>query len=177
MDLLWAEVIPFYFIQKAAKQANFTLPPVVYFGQASGVSNTKLVDIGRDIVKTTLLRKEFANKRIAVLVSGDLSHYHANDTTSPYPYSPISKVFDEYIVNWAKMDRNAQTENNSGQELLSKAAKISGQAGHCGYTGLVMLHGMLEEAVNQNWNYKSHFYTYQVPSYFGMMVASWLPAN
>ncbi|ODM92430.1 hypothetical protein Ocin01_14254 [Orchesella cincta] len=175
LPILWAEVIPWYFIREAAAKANFPVPSAVYIGQPSHVNIDGLRDLGRDISKVALLREEFTTKKIAVVISGDLSHYHSNDTNSPYPYSPISKVFDKHMVSWAKMDRNAETAEASSKEILENAGGIQGQAGHCGYTGLTMLHGMIEELVHQDWNFKSHFYTYQTPTYFGMMVASWLP--
>ncbi|CAL8080857.1 unnamed protein product [Orchesella dallaii] len=175
LPLLWAEVIPWYFIRKAAIKAGLPLPPALYIGQPTNVNIDNLRNIGRDISKVALLRKEFADRKIAVVISGDLSHYHSNDKNSPYPYSLVSKVFDEFVVNWAKMDMNAETEDASSKEILEKAGGIQNEAGHCGYTGFAMLHGMLEELVHQDWRFKSHFYTYQVPTYFGMMVSSWLP--
>ncbi|ODN01829.1 hypothetical protein Ocin01_04844 [Orchesella cincta] len=175
LPITWGEVIPWYFILEAASKAGFPVPSAVYIGPSKNVSIDNLRNIGRDITKTVLHREEFANRKIAVVISGDLSHYHSNDPSSPYPYSPFAEVFDKYVVNWAKMDRNAETENSSAYEILEKAGSLSGRAGTCGYTGLVMLHGMMEELVLREWNFTSHFYTYQTPTYYGMTVASWLP--
>lgn len=177
LPILWAEVIPWYFITQAANKAGNDVPPAVYIGSPPQVHISKLATIGRGIVKTTLKRKEFANKRIAVVISGDLSHYHSSDPAAPYPLSSVSSVFDKHIVNWAKLDRSAANEKESNDHLLVKAGSIEDQAGHCGYPGLVMLHGMLQEAVHQSWYYKSNFYAYEVPSYFGMMVTSWTPSK
>ncbi|CAL8102091.1 unnamed protein product [Orchesella dallaii] len=177
LPIAWAEVIPWYFIREAASKANLSLPSAVYIGPSKNVSIDNLRNIGRNITKTALLRTEFSNKKIAIVISGDLSHYHSNDTSSPYPYSPFAEVFDKHVVNWAKMDRNAETEAASASEILEQAGSISEKAGTCGYTGLVMLHGMIEELVHRDWNYKSHFYTYHTPTYFGMTVASWIPSD
>ncbi len=149
----------------------------MYIGLTTKVHISKLTNVGRDIVKTVLEREEFANKSIVVVISGDLSHSHSSDPAAPYPFSLVSSVFDKHVVNWAKMDRNAANEEESNDNLLVKAGSIEDQAGHCGFSGLVMLHGMLQELVNQNWDYKSNFYAYEVPSYFGMMVTSWTPAK
>jgi aromatic ring-opening dioxygenase LigB subunit len=116
-----------------------------------------------------------STKRIAVVISGDLSHYHSHDPKAPYPFDPSSTVFDGFIKDWAMLDRNPSTEEKSSQTLLKDAMAVSDSAGSCGYTGLVMLHGMLRELVLDGYSFKNNFYEYAAPTYFGMTVTSWVP--
>ncbi len=173
-------MIPWYFITEAANRAGVELPAAIYIGTPSQIHLTsKLTSFGRGITKTVIKRREFANKRIAVVVSGDLSHYHSNDPAAPYQYSSVAEIFDRHIVDWAQLDRKEATESESNDYLLVKAGNLESQAGHCGYPGFLMLHGMIQEAVHQglDYKYKAHFYAYDVPTYFGMMVTGWTPAK
>lgn len=59
-----------------------------------------------------------------------------------------------------------------GEHLLITGAKYVDKALSCGYTGLVMLHGMMHTGNMSSWQPK--LYANYYPSYYGMMVASFL---
>ena len=54
--------------------------------------------------------------------------------------------------------------------LLNTAARLVDKALSCGYTGLVMLHGMLSRIPLSSW--EPRLYGNYHPSYYGMMSAS-----
>lgn len=89
----------------------------------------ELTRIGGEVYKWLETRPE----RIAVVVSADLAHTFRED--GPYGYTPAAVPFDRAIGAWAsELDQDA---------LLVEAASLVDEALSCGYTGLVLLNGML----------------------------------
>ena len=75
---------------------------------------------------------------VGILVSGDLSHTHRAD--GPYGYSNASAAFDHAVRDvWAQQPCSPTGE----QALLHEARNLQPEAMSCGFTGLVMLHGVL----------------------------------
>ena len=72
--------------------------------------------------------------RVVVVISADLAHTHL--ASGPYGYSNASEPFDQAVGSWARSLDPAP--------LLVSAAELVDRALSCGYTGLVMLHGMLQ---------------------------------
>lgn len=109
--------------------------------------------------------------KVAVVVSGDLSHTH--EGTGPYGFSTFSAEMDAALGSWAK----DPCEN--AQDLLITAATLQNITLSCGFTGFVLLHGMLcgEDYGNsvtnvihrRKWN--SQVLVNRNVTYFGMMVA------
>lgn len=169
-------MIPWWFIEKAAQSAGFHLPPVICIGQPQRISLDtekmipELLTLGKSIYQWTELNENVAQKKIVVVISSDLSHYHSADPTSPYQFSEFAAEFDEYIKEWAQMDINSTTETESFDRLITKAGALANRVATCGYTGLVTLHGLLNEAVKRGFKYQSKFIYYSVPTYYGMMV-------
>ena len=112
----------------------------------------ELLQVGADIMDWAQRRPE----RIAILVSGDLSHTHQSD--GPYGYSAASGLYDNAIGRWA--GGNDNNNNNSTREgsrhgswdpcqpeataaLLKRAKELQPDAKSCGFTGYVMWHGMM----------------------------------
>jgi len=175
LPIMWGEVIPWWFIQEAAAARGFQLPPVIYIGQPPKNNVTELLSLGSSIVNVAM--RELSTRRIAVVISGDLSHRHSSDPQAPYPYDPSSALFDEAIKEWGMIDRSSSTEAESDKLLLEKASAVSDSAGSCGYTGIIMLHGMLRELVKCGYEFNNKFYKYAAPTYFGMIVTSWVQNN
>ncbi|GFR47862.1 hypothetical protein Agub_g9671 [Astrephomene gubernaculifera] len=97
--------------------------------------------------------------RIAVLVSGDLAHTW--DSAGPYGFSEQAAQFDAAVLQWARdLDRDA---------LLKAAAKSVGEAKSCGFPGMVVLQGILDQVKPDNMH--SVLLEYGHPSYYGMMCA------
>ncbi|XP_038073874.1 uncharacterized protein LOC119741974 [Patiria miniata] len=156
--LRWGEVIPLSFVRslETMKVAVISQPSRRYNDSVQMIP--ELLHLGAVLHDQLLLLQ----KRIVVLISADLAHTH--DKNGPYGYSTAAEPFDQACSLWAStLDEAA---------LVSTAAQYVNKALSCGYTGLVMLHGLMKEASLDNWMPK--VYGNYHPSYYGMMVASFL---
>lgn len=114
----------------------------------------ELLQVGADIMDWAQQRPE----RIAILVSGDLSHTHQSD--GPYGYSAASGPYDDTIGRWAGGHDNNNDNDNGISEgsrrhswdpcqleataaLLNRAKELQPDAKSCGFIGYVMWHGMM----------------------------------
>lgn len=154
--LKWGEVIPLLFIKDLAKTK------LVFLSQPSR-RYTKSVSMIPELLKLGEALYDNLEKlplKVVVIVSADLAHTH--EATGPYGYSPAAEPFDRNCGNWAATLHPFY--------LLEKAAQYAQDAESCGYTGLVMLHGLLEAGKLSSWIPVLHANYH--PSYYGMMVAS-----
>ena len=87
----------------------------------------------------------------------------------PWLFEPLKF----YCTYFQAVGHWAATLNSTS--LLDTAAKLVDRALSCGYTGLVMLHGMLSRSQLTSW--QPHLYGNYHPSYYGMMAASFLFAE
>lgn len=113
------------------------------------------------------------NISVGVVISGDLSHTHQQD--GPYGYSNASAPFDAAIGRWAENPCSQQGRH----ALLQEARALQPQALSCGFTGFVMLHGMLCGCCNSSDSYEdtadpwiSDVKVNRNVTYFGMLAAT-----
>lgn len=87
-------------------------------------------------------------------------------------FFPLFYTFSDYncILPFQAIGQWVMTLDKS--VLTVEAAKYVDKALSCGYTGLVMLHGMMHAGELSSW--KQTLYANYHPSYYGMMVASFL---
>jgi len=72
-------------------------------------------------------------------------------------------------------DRDEQGWNEAAAlEHLKTAAKLEPSALSCMMKGLMVLHGLLAECAQNGIHFRSHITVREVPTYFGMMVATFL---
>jgi aromatic ring-opening dioxygenase LigB subunit len=154
IPLYWGEIIPLLFLQQSKQttvsrsrkqqQSNFSLPyqPLIWTFphrryQHSPEMVPELLEMGAEIMSWIRQRPE----RIAVVISGDLSHTHL--ANGPYGYSNTSTVYDTAIGTWLKscMDPCGP---NAEAALLETARSLQTSALSCGFTGYVMWHGMMK---------------------------------
>lgn len=183
LPLRWGEVIPWWFINQAAENVGFQLPPVIFIGQPSKrIEGTQrmipeLLKLGENIFQWIQTNENVALKRIAMVISSDLSHYHSADPTSPYPHSEFATVFDGFIEEWANIERNSKRELESYEKVVTRAGGLVDRIGSCGYTGLVTLHGFLNKAVQAGLQFQARLVYYSVPTYYGMMVNNFVTSK
>lgn len=131
----------------------------------------ELLSLGEELYKAleqrenrTISSASRQTKRRAILViSADLAHTH--ERWGPYGWSPAAAPFDKACAQWA---------STLDGELLTKiAAQYVNDAKSCGFTGFVMLHGLIE-ATGGRKQWTSSMLASAHPSYYGMMVASFL---
>ncbi|GAU94048.1 hypothetical protein RvY_05892 [Ramazzottius varieornatus] len=156
IPLRWGEIIPLYFIPKNQNRKFIILshPSRRYSHSESMIP--ELLHLGRSLY----LRLSHLKERVAVIISADLAHTHQKD--GPYGYSPSAQPFDDAVGTWLK--------TLDATSLLQTAAGYVNEALSCGYTGLVMLHGMLSEGGLKRWTPKLLINGH--PTYFGMALAS-----
>ena len=120
----------------------------------------ELLEIGAALAE----QLEALPQRVAVLISSDLAHTHL--ASGPYGYSPSAEPFDLAIGRWAS--------TLADEPLLTTARSLVADALSCGYTGLVMLHGLLTSPTfgRGDWHpMKPQPFALAHPTYYGMLVA------
>jgi len=113
-------------------------------------NHTKLGKIIKEIISTT-------NKRVAIIVSGDMSH--ALTSNSPVGFNKSGKTFDN------KIQELLNQESLSGMLQLDK--KMIEDADETIFKQLLVLMGIVQ---NTNFNYKS--YSYESPFGVGYLTAN-----
>jgi len=116
---------------------------------------------------------EQINLRIGVIISGDMSHTH--QTSGPYGYSNASGPFDAAVGHWAQ--NPCQHESS----LMKKARSLQDHAMSCGFTGLVLLHGMLCGSDGSSPKFDplsvDQVYVNLNATYYGMLAATFISSH
>jgi aromatic ring-opening dioxygenase LigB subunit len=204
IPLQWAEVIPLMLIPPRQKQSRFPLSPSSPLRQRRLDAVTTSTQPRRHLILSQPLRRythaidmvselvalgrmfrtwiDARPERVAVVISGDMSHTHRPD--GPYGYSDQSAAFDAAVGRWAADPCHQATS------LLVEARFLQPKALSCGFTGMVLLHGMLcsgdenDNMDDPNGNkengfdfdptaWDSHVWANRNVTYYGMMVASY----
>ncbi|MFA6466493.1 MAG: AmmeMemoRadiSam system protein B [Patescibacteria group bacterium] len=136
--------------------------PLLYL--TKHLPNISIVSIGyadlpyQDHIKFgELIRKQInlADKRVAIIASGDLSHKLHQD--SPAGYSPQAQEFDQKIIKLIN-------DNKIG-EIIDMNPQFIKEAGECGFRSLLILLGIIKEM-----NYQPLKLSYQAPFGIGYLV-------
>jgi len=152
----WGEAVPLWFLRNLSTKPKYVIlsQPLRRHDQAKDMI-PETITLGNDL----RLYFESIEKRIVILVSADLGHTHKED--GPYGFNEAAESFDELIEQWAStLDEKILTK-----KVLSKID----QALCCGYIGFVLLQGMI-----QNKGFTPNVLIRETPSYYGMMIATYL---
>jgi aromatic ring-opening dioxygenase LigB subunit len=103
-----------------------------------------------------------SGRRVALVASADWGHAHQAD--GPYGIDPASPAFDAMVVDVLKADDLPR--------LLTTDLDFADRAKVDGLWQAVMLAGALRHTPM-----RGEFLSYEVPSYFGMLVAAYEPVN
>jgi aromatic ring-opening dioxygenase LigB subunit len=155
--LRWAEVIPLLMIPATNRSLLLVWSHPLRRYNSSVSMIPELLSIGGHIYNWMEPRPE----RIAVVISADLSHTHLPD--GPYGYSEASAKFDRAVGKWAMDPRRFE------ESLLKEADFYQPKALSCGFTGLVLLHGILAAS---GFDFEPHIWANANATYYGMMVAT-----
>jgi aromatic ring-opening dioxygenase LigB subunit len=128
----------------------FMRAPAVVVTPCRALSNEEHVRAGRALAEAT------GNRRVAFVASADHGHGHTVD--GPYGFAPESADFDEKI--------QAVVRGNDLAELVGwdPSFAVAAKADSCWQ--LLMLHGALGDA------FEAELLSYEAPTYFGMLTAS-----
>jgi aromatic ring-opening dioxygenase LigB subunit len=155
----WGEVIPLSFLSAtlATSQVVVLSQPLRRYTEARNMGPELLALGGRLYALLDGLEAT-----VAVVVSCDLAHTHL--ASGPYGFSPAAEPFDLAVGEWAATLNSAP--------LLETATGLVDAALSCGFTGLVLLHGLLTAAPH---GWATTLLADRHPTYYGMMVASFYP--
>jgi aromatic ring-opening dioxygenase LigB subunit len=162
MPLNWGEIIPILLLPRNIQQ-KFLLWSMPQRRYDHGPEMApELLRLGHEIKTWAQNRPE----RIAVIISGDLSHTHQPE--GPYGYSNTSAIFDRAMGHWAS------SPCDRADSLLEVASDLQPTAMSCGYTGYVLWHGMACGKDNRA-KYESKVLVNRNVTYYGMMSATFAP--
>jgi aromatic ring-opening dioxygenase LigB subunit len=152
----WGALIPLWFMG-----ARWAQPPhIVLVCPSRTLPFVSLVRFGEALAEAA----KASAKRIALIASSDLGHAH--DAAGPYGYDPASAEFDQQIVEAIKADDLRRLLDYEFDRDFLEHAKPDGLwqlLSLYGASKIVPLHG--------------EFLSYQTPSYFGMLCASYTPSE
>lgn len=157
--LRWGEVVPLYFTKNALSQSKAIIlsqPSRRYTDSVQMIP--ELTHLGESLFKIL----DSQTERIVMIISADLAHTHLK--SGPYGFSTAAEPFDKACGAWVT--------TQDSDKLLTVAASYVDKALSCGFTGLVMLNGMLNASPG---DWQSQLLANFYPSYYGMMLASFVP--
>jgi aromatic ring-opening dioxygenase LigB subunit len=131
----------------------FMPAPAVVVTPTHALSNADQVRAGAALAAAT------GDRRVALIASADHGHGHTLD--APYGHSEASKPYDDLVVELVRGNRLG--------ELAGWDVQFARDAKADSFWQLLMLHGALADG------FDSDLISYDVPSYFGMLTASFTP--
>ncbi|MHA2170048.1 MAG: DODA-type extradiol aromatic ring-opening family dioxygenase [Candidatus Kariarchaeaceae archaeon] len=153
--LAWGESVPLYYIAKENQPKLVIISiPRTRFEKIQEIQ-AELMGISNVLVQYAVEAKE----SVCIVFSGDLSHVHQEQ--GPYGYHVSCKEFDDLVQAWAK---------EPSFKKLDRLLYLQSTALACGMAGISILQGMLSKLHMTN-----DFLSYDVPTYFGMVVTRWRP--
>jgi aromatic ring-opening dioxygenase LigB subunit len=152
MPMDWAVLIPLWFTGGRAQPPI----PVVVVSPARDLAPEAHVRAGRAIAEAAAA----SGKRVALVASADHGHGHLE--SGPYGFRPESKVYDDRVVELVQTGRLDDLLKIPQDEVAAAAADSWWQ--------MLMLSG----AVRAGWRHE--FLSYEAPTYFGMLCATYSPA-
>jgi aromatic ring-opening dioxygenase LigB subunit len=148
----WGAVVPLWFLG-----ARWETPPTLVSITPSRAPTLKqLYDFGTGLAEVAFETE----RRVALVASADWGH--AYDETGPYGYDPASAEFDAMVVD--------AVHSGTLDKLLDADLEFANQAKVDGLWQTVMLAGAL-----QHTPMRGELLSFEVPSYFGMLVAAYEP--
>ena len=158
--LRWGEVVPLYFTKSVLGQPS----KVIILSQPSRryTESVEMIPELHHLGESLFEILQSQLEKIVVIISADLAHTHLK--SGPYGFSTAAEPFDKACGAWVS--------TQDSEKLVVEAASYVDKALSCGFTGLVMLDGMLKASP---FTWESRLLANYHPSYYGMMLASFLP--
>jgi len=151
IEMDWGTFIPLWF----CKESDYN-PQVVIIGPTREISPNKLVRLGEIIAEVS----KSSDKKVALIASADQAHCH--DSKGPYGFDEAAREYDEKTTSIIR--------NNNLNKLLEINTDLVESAKPDSLWQMLILYGALKITPMVG-----KLLSYQVPTYFGMTVASYEP--
>jgi aromatic ring-opening dioxygenase LigB subunit len=152
MPMDWGALIPLWFVLKKASKK----PDIVMVTPSREIPLQNLIQFGSEIAKAA----ESSGKAVAFIASADQGHAH--DAKGPYGFHKASAKYDALVKK--------AIEKNDLAPLMKLSAKFVEDAKPDSLWQMAMLQGVLEQV-----GMVGRLLSYQVPTYFGLLCAVYLP--
>jgi aromatic ring-opening dioxygenase LigB subunit len=154
--LRWGESVPLWFLRDIpdTKFVFFSQPQKRY--DPTLCFQSEATEFGKHIGNFISKHK----KHVVVLISADLAHTHQQG--GPYGFYEKAEKVDHLLENWIR--------SSDSFEITSESFDYIKQALCCGYIGFLILQGIIIDK-----NFSRQILARFAPTYYGMMVASFLP--
>jgi aromatic ring-opening dioxygenase LigB subunit len=149
MQMDWGTLIPLWFFGGQERKK----PRIVIVTPSREIPLTQLVDFGKIIAEVA----ESSRRKVAFVASADQGHAH--DKKGPYGFHLASKEYDELVIKAVK--------EGDLKQLLSLDSQFVEDAKPDSLWQMAILVGVLERV-----RMKARFVSYQAPTYFGLLCAS-----
>ena len=151
MPMDWGALIPLWYMGGREEPP----PGVVLVAPARDLPGHVHVEAGRIVAETAAA----SGKRVALIASAD--HGHAHDPAGPYGFDPASAVYDAQVVELVR--------DNRLEGLLDIDPGFVGTAQADSWWQMLVLHGAVGDG------FDAELLSYEAPTYFGMLCASFTP--
>ena len=132
-------------------------PPAVIITPSRSLPRETMVEFGRAVADAAA-----GARRVAFVASCDWAHTHRDD--GPYGFHPAAAKVDEIVITAIRDNEPGRLINLSEEDVSNAAID--------GLWQTLMLAGILESVPMT-----VDFLSYEAPSYYGMLVASYAPAT
>jgi aromatic ring-opening dioxygenase LigB subunit len=149
MPMDWGTLVPLWFMGGRDPRPA----PLVVIGPSRDLAAEEHVRAGRAIAEAS------GGKRVALIASAD--HGHAHDPEGPYGFDPAAATYDAHVTELVRENRLGALAEL--EPAFVEAAKADS------WWQLLMLHGALEGS------FAVELLSYEVPTYFGMLCAAFVP--
>jgi len=152
MAMDWGTMIPLWFFLKGARKKS----KIVIVTPSREIPLSQNVEFGKVIAETA----EGEKKRVAFVASADQAHRHQK--SGPYGFDNRAAVYDRQVVDLIRHDKL--------EEIVKMSQSFVDGARPDSLWQMAMLVGALSVVPM-----KAELVSYQVPTYYGMLCASYQP--
>ncbi|HEY3316130.1 MAG TPA: extradiol ring-cleavage dioxygenase [Bacillota bacterium] len=154
VPLDWGSIIPLHYLGARLPEAE--RPRLVLVGPTREIPLSQLVQVGRIVAELA----EESDRRVLFVASADQGHAHQEG--GPYGFSPAAANYDATVKDLVVQNRL--------HKLLDIDPRLVDEAKPDSLWQMLILHG-----VTQIVPMKAELLSYEVPTYFGMLVADYQP--
>jgi len=150
-ELDHGEMVPMYYLGKGLPNDTKVIP--IAYSYLDRAQHYAFGQVMQEVADSP----EFADERIAIIASGDLSHRLTPDTDNGY--NNAGKDFDKQLVEFISQDKV--------RDIIEMDEEFIEEAGECGFRSILVLLGALEAC-----KYQPEVLSYEGPFGVGYLVAN-----